>query len=122
MGTIIDSVQFPKDAPKNKKMGLIYPSIGMWGNMDNLVLYPEIVEQFLKFISVEYIRIDEIKDQQFQITRMDFANSLSSRGEIEWKGRLPQWELKSQGDVLNLVVENGRWVARLQDGTLVDPS
>ena len=122
MGTIVNFEQLPEDAPKNRKMGLLYPSIGAWGNMDNLVLYPETVEQALKFVSVEYIRIDEIKDQQFRISRIDFANNISTSGEIEWKGRLPQWELKSQGDTLNFTDENGRWVARLPDGTLVDPS
>jgi hypothetical protein len=121
MGNVVIDGTFPTGVPTSSDMGLLYPSISMWGNSDNLVLKPETVESHLRLVNVEYVRIDEVGEQQFQVTYIDFANSFGPNGEIEWKGRLPQWRLQSQGEILKVIVEDGHWVARTLDGKLVDP-
>lgn len=102
--------------------GLLYPTIPMRGNADNLAIKPRYLdENKLKIESVEFIRIDSKKDFTFQVTVLDFANSFKGDGSIEWKGRLPQWVLKEKDEELAFTAENGVWVARDKNGNIVEP-
>jgi hypothetical protein len=101
--------------------GLLYPSMAMRANADNLVLKPECVDQYLKLHKVEYIRVDETRDYGFKVTLLDFADTFGPDGEIQWKGRLPHWVMRQEGQVLNLRVEDGRWIARNEKGEIVEP-
>lgn len=101
--------------------GLLYPSLSMRANADNMVLKPECVDQYLRLHKVEYIRIDEASDYEFKVTILDFADSLDPDGRIQWKGRCPHWVMRQKGQVLHLTVENGRWVAQNEKGEIVEP-
>jgi len=101
--------------------GLLYPAIAMSGNTDNLAIKPIPVEKKLSLKKVEYFQVDDCSDNSYKMTMLDFANSFSSDGKIEWKGRLPQWKLGKKGEMLMLKVENGKWVARNPSGEVVEP-
>jgi hypothetical protein len=102
--------------------GLIYPSISMRANADNVALLPAHVDKFLVPVSVEWLRIDsEGPDFSYQVTKLDFANSFGQAGGIEWKGRLPKWEV-SPGQTATAIVENGHWVMRNEQGEVMEPS
>lgn len=101
--------------------GLCYPSMGMRANADNLALKPKCVDTYLKLKKVEYIRIDETNDCGINVTILDFANTFNEDGIIEWKGRHPHWIMRGEGEVLYISLENGNWVARNEQGEIVEP-
>ena len=101
--------------------GLLYPSMVMRANADNLALKPECVNGHLSLRKVEYIRVDETGDQGFKVTILDYADTFDEDGRIQWKGRHPHWFMREKGQVLHLAVENGRWVARNEKGEVVEP-
>lgn len=101
--------------------GLLYPSMAMRANTDNLALKPECVDNHLSIRKVEYIRVDETDASGFKVTILDFADSFGKDGVIQWKGRHPHWVMREKGQVLHLAVENGRWVARNEKGEVVEP-
>lgn len=101
--------------------GLLYPSMAMRANADNLALKPECVDNHLSIRKVEYIRVDETDALGFKVTILDFANSFKEDGGIQWKGRHPHWVMGEKGQVLHFKVENERWVARNETGEIVEP-
>ena len=101
--------------------GLIYPAMAMRGNADNMAIKPSSVDNKLVLKKVEYYQITECcKDGGYRIRMLDFANSFSKNGQIEWKGRLPHWVLRKRGEALKVAVENGKWVARNLNGETVE--
>ena len=101
--------------------GLLYPSMAMRANADNLAFKPECVDNHLSVRKVEYIRVDETDASGFMVTILDFADTFDEDGGIQWKGRHPHWVMREKGQVLHLAVENGRWVARNEKGEIVEP-
>jgi hypothetical protein len=101
--------------------GLLYPSMAMRANADNLALKPECVDNHLNIRKVEYIRVDEADSSGFRVTILDFADTFDEDGGIQWKGRLPHWVMREKGQVLHFAVENRRWVARNEKGEIVEP-
>ena len=102
--------------------GLLYPTLAMKANADNLVLKPEVVDSYLKLTKVEYILVEEVfENAHFNVKILDFANSFDSNGLIQWKGRLPQWVLREKGEILKFSVENNQWVARNEIGEILEP-
>ena len=102
--------------------GLLYPTLAMKANSDNLVLKPEVVDNYLELNKVEYVLVEEVfENEKFNIKILDFANSFDSKGFIQWKGRLPHWVLREKGEILKLSVENNQWVARNKRGEIVEP-
>ena len=101
--------------------GLMYPTVAMKGMADNFAFKPEVINKKLVIKKVEYIRIEEcLNDSEYKISVLDFADSFTKDGQIEWKGRRPQWVLREKGETLNIAVENGKWVARNSDGEIVE--
>ncbi len=101
--------------------GLIYPTIAMSANADNLALKPEWVDTGLEFVGVEFVRIDAVRGFERDVTVIDYATARSD-GSLDWKGRGPNWQLTEMDQQLTLSAEQGVWVARDQDGNVVDPS
>jgi len=94
----------------------------MKANTDNLVLKPEVVDKYLILKKVEYIFVEEVvENEKFKVKILDFANSFDTNGQIQWKGRRPQWVLREEGEMLNFSVENNQWVARNARGEIVEP-
>ena len=102
--------------------GILYPTIAMRANSDNLALIPEFVDRFLSLEAVEWIRVDSGgANLKLQVTKLDFADSFGGTGQIEWKGRLPQWSVGS-GRTVRVSVEDGKYVVRDEEGTIVEPT
>ncbi len=102
--------------------GIIYPAIAMRAKADNVALLPHFVDQYLDFISVEWIRVEALQDHdKYQITMLDFANSVGPSGELEWKGRLPQWQIMP-GQTVVISVEHGKYVVKNERGEVTEPS
>lgn len=102
--------------------GLLYPTIPMKANADNFAIKPSFIDSGgIVFEEVEFIEVTKIYDFKYDINILDWANSISGTGTIEWKGRLPQWTIKEKGGELKFNAENGKWIARDKNGNIVEP-
>ena len=100
---------------------LLYPSIAMRANSDNLAVKPGYADTNLRFLRAEFAKIDAVRDLELDITVLDTAVAVDADGRIQWRGRLDQWVLRNKGDQLTMSVENGRWVGRDTAGHIVGP-
>ena len=100
--------------------GLLYPSIAFWANADNFALKTQYVDNNLRFMKAEYARINDVQDNNYNITILDTATELAADGTIVWRGRLDQWVLRTRGRFL-VSVENGKYVVRNASGQIIDP-
>lgn len=117
----IDSMNFPFDCEPHFA-GILYPTIAMRANSDNLALIPRFVDRFLRMEKVEYILVKEKKpDFKYDIQVIDFSNSFEPDGTINWKGRHPVLNLQPGEEVMALV-ENGKWVFRKSSGEILEPN
>lgn len=101
--------------------GLLYPTIAMTGNADNMVLKKAFVDVSLEFKSVEYIEIKEAKDREYKTQILDSATKINEKGDFIWSGKGLQWQLKEQGQELILKSEGGEWIAYDRYGNRIDP-
>jgi hypothetical protein len=99
---------------------LLYPSIAMQANSDNLALKSQYAATCLQFRRAEFARVDAVRENGFDITVLDTAVELDDSGSIRWRGRLDQWVARP-GDRVMMTVENGRWVARDSYGNVIAP-
>ena len=111
----------PRRDPRIASMqGLIYPTVPMWGNADNLALKPSFVATSLTPIYAEYVEVTEVHDVSFGFNGLDEARSFRPDGTINWLGHPAQWTLSGGEGVICKAVE-GRWVARNLSGEIVEP-
>ena len=103
--------------------GLIYPTIQMWGNADNILLKPDYVDKHLEFVNVEYIHIKENDGKGFSIDRIDSATATTvNEGTLNWSGRPLQWVLSEKGMTATFEYKaDGTWVGKNQDGEIISP-
>jgi hypothetical protein len=64
--------------------GLIYPTVEMRANADNLALKPRYADKNLSFPKAEYARIDDLLEFSYKITVLDTANALAPDGTLLW--------------------------------------
>lgn len=70
---------------------LLYPSIQMRANADNLAILPRFADKHLKFRRATFGRIVEILDGGFVNHIVDTAESVGSDGRLGWTGTVPPW-------------------------------
>lgn len=86
--------------------GLIYPSVRLWGNADNMALQPWFVDKHLQFRKAVHCQITEISDERVSIRTLDHANAFDADGNLVWKGRMPVWQL-GPGKQARMTLEAG---------------
>jgi hypothetical protein len=101
--------------------GLLYPTIPMWGNADNLALTASATSGGLRFVHAEYLKMKTVESPTMTFDTLDTATSVLEDGLLSWKGHPDQWTLRNRGDRLTLSNENGCWVARDLSGQIVEP-
>lgn len=101
--------------------GLLYPTIAMAGNADNIVLKKDFVDRCLKLVSVEFIDIKDTKEMEYGIQTLDSATKVNEKGDLLWANRTLQWQLKKQGQEIIIKSEGGEWIAYDNEGNPVDP-
>lgn len=99
--------------------GLLYPSISMFANADNIALKSTWVEHNLRFVGVEKIIIKSIDGPVIQSDCVDYATSPDQR-RLSWKGEIYSWEIPP-GKQYSLRNEQDRNVMRDENGSEVDP-
>ncbi len=101
--------------------GLLYPTIAMSANADNIALKTDFFDSNMKFVSVEFVKVVEQKSMQYKIDILDSATRLDKNGNILWSGRPLRWVLKNRGEEIVMKSEGGAWVAYNKNGNRIDP-
>lgn len=78
---------------KARFAGILYPSVRMWANGDNLALQPWFVDDHLLFRKAVHVRIKEKHETAISIDYLDVAHGFDAVGNLEWLGRLKTWTL-----------------------------
>jgi len=99
--------------------GLLYPTMAMSGNGDNIVFKCDYVDKHLEFLSIEYIKIKYKSGMIYDFEILDSSTIVDKKGNFVWSGRPLQNILKEKGQKLTMVSENGEWVAYDTDGNRV---
>jgi RES domain len=100
--------------------GLLYPTIALAANSDNVAIKPAFADQHLQFVEAELLRIQEVRENGFEVLPLDVAKDVDASGVLAWRGR-PKQLVVTRDRPLVLTAENGRWVARDVDGNIVEP-
>jgi hypothetical protein len=79
--------------------GLVYPSVIMQSDADNFILSSRAVEKHLRFVKAENIRIDAIRDSEYDIKILDSAREIGDKGIIEWYSAASSGRTKRYGTV-----------------------
>ena len=103
--------------------GLLYPSVASDANADNLALNREAADGCLEFVFVHYVEIAKKVESanKYDIKGLDFADTLSDLGEIQWRDAFPShlvpgtdFRLGMDGDSLALRDSRDILVGRFQ--------
>ena len=101
--------------------GLIYPSIPMKANADNLALWPGSADTHLSFVKAEYTQVESKQEFNYEARVLDTVDRVDSKGRLLWKGRGDRWVIKENYGQLMFTEDDGRWVARDEQGNVVEP-
>jgi hypothetical protein len=101
--------------------GLMYPSVAMWANGNNIALKTGFVDRALKFDKIEFARVERVKETAYDISWLDTAAKIADDGTIQWRGRLENWSIREPFGQLTFTAENGGWIARDAEGNVVEP-
>jgi hypothetical protein len=100
--------------------GLMYPTIAMQANADNVAIRRSFADTGLEFVRAEYRRITAIHGPlSLETDTVDVANSVQD-GALVWLGGREEWTVPG-GKELLMTAEDNRWVARDQHGNIVPP-
>jgi hypothetical protein len=100
--------------------GLIYPTIAMRANSDNVAVKSLFADQHLQFVRTEFVRVDEVRESGFEAMGLDIATHIAGDGTIVWRDRPDQLTVMKERPLV-LTAENRRWAARDIDGKIVEP-
>ena len=73
--------------------GILYPSIRVSANADNIALLPWFVDKHLEFRKAVHIRVKERSEAAFNIEYLDAAHEFDVDGRLNWLGRVRQLKL-----------------------------
>ncbi len=73
--------------------GILYPSVRMWANGDNLALLPWFVDSYLEFRKAVHIRIKDRTETSIDIDYLDAAHEFDDAGRLKWLGRIRAWTI-----------------------------
>jgi hypothetical protein len=79
---------------KTQFAGILYPSVRMWANGDNLALLPWFVDNHLEFRKAVHVRIKSRTETTMDIDYLDAAHDFDASGRLNWLGRIRKWTLQ----------------------------
>jgi hypothetical protein len=85
LGTIVNH--------KTQFAGILYPSIRMWANADNVAVLPWFVDGQLEFRKAVHVRIKNRTETAIDIDYLDAAHEFDDTGKLKWLGRVRAWTL-----------------------------
>jgi RES domain len=94
-------------ASASQLAGILYPSVRMFANGDNLALLPWFVDRHLEFLKAIHVQIKGRTVDTFNIDYLDAAHGFDAVGNLAWLGRNRAWSLKP-GQTAQIQVVAGR--------------
>jgi hypothetical protein len=73
--------------------GILYPSVRMWANGDNVALQPWFVDSCLEFRKAVHVKIKKRRETDMDVDYIDAAHGFEDDGKLKWLGRLQNWTL-----------------------------
>ena len=98
-----------KNYNSDQFQGLLYPTIPMKSNSENLVIKPEYVDESLKFIKAEYIFINSVRGFKIGTTLLDSTKLVESDGSLIWNKDLENYIIKSDNNQFEIIYKNNKW-------------
>jgi hypothetical protein len=77
--------------------GILYPSIRMWANGDNVALLPWFVDKHLEFRKAVHVRIKSLAATSMDIDYLDAAHEFDNVGKLKWLCRVRAWSVPPGG-------------------------
>jgi hypothetical protein len=99
--------------------GLLYPSIAMKANADNMAIKKESLSK-LRLYAIEKNQITEINGMQINYERIDSSTTWDEDGKIHWNGRGICWEVGPK-QMVQAKVEDDEWVLYNDRGNEIFP-
>jgi len=99
--------------------GLTYPSVTHPNRSENVAIRAAVVDQFLHLDYVEEILIADVQGKNISYTCTDFSSKFDG-GNIVWTGKPLHWTM-APGAMLTVKAESDGWVARDENGNIVNP-
>jgi hypothetical protein len=98
------------DSPQSERVaGTVYPSVKMKGLADNVAIWPDFVDRYLKIKSVRFLRVETADQQTLTYSLLTIGYSQTFSGKtIIWQEDLPP-EAQRRAQV---TFEKGQWVFR----------
>jgi hypothetical protein len=90
-----------------KFAGVLYPSVRMWANGDNIGLQPWFVDNHLEFRKAVHVRIKERRETALDVDYVDAAHAFDETGNLKWLGRVKNWTLNKPFQKARAVFEAG---------------
>lgn len=118
----LDKISDERNIIKTERLdGIIYPTIRMLANADNLAISPSFIDDGgIEFMTVEYIEVVSKENMEYKFSVISEANTIAKNGNIEWKERV-HWSKQVKFEDLTFDLEDGKWVARDDNGNIVEP-
>lgn len=105
------------DGASRPVAGTAYPSMGMKGVADNVVLWPAYVPKILRPKSVRYVLIESVDPQSFAFSFVTLGMAASFSGEdIVWQAEVPN-DARTRS---RIALEGNSWVLRDGSGRIYD--
>jgi hypothetical protein len=90
-----------------KFAGVLYPSVRMWANGDNIGLQPWFVDKHLEFRKAVHVRVKERRETALDVDYVDAAHGFDETGNLKWLGRVKNWTLNKAFQKACAVFEPG---------------
>jgi hypothetical protein len=79
---------------KTQFAGILYPSVRMWANGDNVALLPWFVDSHLDFRKAVHVGIKGRTETSIDTEYLDAAHEFDDAGNLKWLGRVRAWPLE----------------------------
>jgi hypothetical protein len=89
---------------------IVYPSVAMHANAENLALHPNYVDKYLRIKSVTWYLINHIENLSCTVTPLNYADSFDDTGYIQWQVTDEKQEIIS--------VQNKEYVIQKSNGEI----
>lgn len=100
--------------------GLLYPTVQMWANANNILLKPSFVDEHMDFVNVEVGKIRH-ENGNYIFDRIDSAtNANMIDGKLAWSGRPLEWNITKRGMYTAEGTAKGVWAIREPSGNVLD--
>ena len=96
--------------------GLVYPSLQMRGDADNIALLPGFVHSSLQLEQVQYVLVEraDLNSHAYTFLTEAISSHFIERRTIAWRDELPGEDVRR----CHVALENGQWVQRDDAGTI----